>query len=82
MKAHIYMIKIFIGLVIPYVGVIVSLPWISSIDASVFGIPFVYAWIFAWFFITSGCLYVCWKLFDQNSENEEIQQKTQKLGSL
>lgn len=66
------MLKIVIGLAIPYVGVIVLLPWVSSIDIPVFGVPFVYAWIFTWFFITSGCLYACWKLFDCNTEDDEI----------
>jgi hypothetical protein len=30
-------------------------------------IPFIYAWIFAWFVVTSGCLGVCWLLFDKRA---------------
>ena len=65
------MLKALIGLVIPFVGVIGLLPWAASVDTSILGVPFVYAWMFAWFFITSGCLLTCWKLFDRDSEDSK-----------
>ena len=58
------MLKISIGLGIPYGGVLLTLPWVATTDRAVFEIPFVYAWIFSWFLITSGCLLVCWRIFD------------------
>lgn len=59
------MLRIFIGLVVPFVGVIGLLPVVTSTDLTVYGIPFAYLWITAWFFLTSGCLFACWKIFDE-----------------
>ncbi|AXF24604.1 hypothetical protein CUJ89_30515 [Burkholderia pyrrocinia] len=59
------MAKFLIGLAVPYLGVLGLLPWVSSVDAYVFGVPFVYAWMFAWFVLTSACLFVCWRCFDK-----------------
>jgi hypothetical protein len=58
------MLKLFIGIGIPYIGVIGLLPWVASVDMTVLGVPFIYAWIFGWFVLTSGCLMLCWRLFD------------------
>ncbi|MBU6493947.1 MAG: DUF3311 domain-containing protein [Burkholderiales bacterium] len=58
------MLKFLIGIGIPYIGVIGLLPWVSSVDLTVLGVPFIYAWIFAWFVLTSVCLLLCWRLFD------------------
>jgi len=58
------MLKLLIGLGIPYIGVIGLLPWVASVDRTVLGVPFIYAWIFGWFVLTSGCLMLCWRLFD------------------
>jgi hypothetical protein len=60
------MLKLFIGIGIPYIGVIGLLPWVASVDIFVLGVPFIYAWIFMWFVLTSGCLLVCWCLFDRH----------------
>jgi hypothetical protein len=62
------MLKFLIGLGIPYIGVIGLLPWVASHDTYVFGIPFIYAWMFAWFVLTSGCLMLCWQLFDKHAD--------------
>ncbi|WP_179403846.1 DUF3311 domain-containing protein [Burkholderia guangdongensis] len=59
------MLKLFIGIGIPYIGVVGLLPKVASVDLFMFGVPFVYAWIFAWFVLTSGCLLACWRLFDR-----------------
>jgi hypothetical protein len=62
------MLKLLIGIGLPYFGVIVLLPWVASHDTLYVGnIPFIYAWIFAWFVVTSGCLGVCWLLFDKRA---------------
>ena len=31
------------------------------------GVPFIFMWIFAWFVLTSGCLFACWMLFDRRA---------------
>ncbi|VWC76038.1 hypothetical protein BLA39750_00877 [Burkholderia lata] len=58
--------RVLIGLGIPLLGILIALPWVASIDRYVLGVPFVYAWSYAWFVLTSGCLALCWLLFDRN----------------
>lgn len=60
------MLKAFIGLGIPYIAVIGLLPWVASVDRFVFGVPFIYMWMFIWFVLTSVCLCVVWYLFDRH----------------
>lgn len=62
------MLKILLGLVVPYVGVLGLLPWVARVSTTFLNIPFVYLWMFAWFFLTSGCLYLCFRIFDAKSE--------------
>ena len=64
------MLKLLIGIGIPYVGVLWLLPWVASVDTFVLGVPFIYAWMFAWFVLTSVCLYVCWRFFDRPVDAE------------
>jgi hypothetical protein len=61
------MLRYLIGIGLPFIGVIGALPWVAAQqDRYVFGVPFIYAWIFAWFLVTSGCLFVCWHFFDRH----------------
>ncbi|WP_028207087.1 DUF3311 domain-containing protein [Paraburkholderia nodosa] len=66
------MLRYLIGIGLPFLGVIGALPWVAAQqDRYVFGVPFIYAWIFAWFLVTSGCLFACWHFFDRHRyENE------------
>lgn len=59
------MLRLLIGLGIPYVGVIGLLPWVATHGGFVMGIPWLYAWMFSWFVLTSACLGACWVLFDR-----------------
>ncbi|SCU75225.1 conserved hypothetical protein [Cupriavidus necator] len=61
------MLKLFIGLGLPFIGVIGMLPWVATVERFVLGVPFIYAWIFAWFVLTSGCMLACWLLFDRHA---------------
>lgn len=65
------MLKFLIGIGIPYVAVIGMLPWVAKVDRVVWGIPFIYAWIFSWFVLTSVCLGICWYCFDRNLRDED-----------
>jgi hypothetical protein len=65
------MLKFLIGLGLPFIGVVGLLPWVASKDIYVLGIPFIYAWIFGWFVLTSVCLELCWVLFDKKAEARE-----------
>jgi hypothetical protein len=68
-------LKLFIGLGIPYLGVVGLLPWVASVDRFVLGVPFIYAWIFAWFILTSGCLMICWRVFDCRHDESHPQNR-------
>jgi hypothetical protein len=59
------LLKVMIGLVLPYIGVLGPLPWIASTDRFVLGVPLIYGWLFLWFFLTSACMWVCWRFFDR-----------------
>lgn len=63
------MLKLLIGLGTPYVGVLALLPWVATVDKPLFGIPFIYAWVFIWFVLTSACLLACWLFFDRHSHD-------------
>ena len=63
------MLRLILGLGLPYVGVVGLLPWAASKDVFVLGVPFVYAWIFSWFVLTAGCLWLCWMLFDRHANH-------------
>jgi hypothetical protein len=67
------MLRLLIGLGLPYAGVLGLLPWIASADVYVLGVPLVYAWLFLWFALTSACLFVCWHAFDKHT-GDAIQQ--------
>ena len=68
------MLKVFIGLGIPYLAVVGLLPWVASVDRFVFGVPFIYMWIFIWFVLTSGCMYSVWYLFDRHEPEVAVDQ--------
>jgi hypothetical protein len=61
------MLRYLIGIGIPYLGVMGVLPWVAAQDRYVLGVPFIFMWIFAWFVLTSGCLFACWMLFDRRA---------------
>ncbi|MFG0601531.1 DUF3311 domain-containing protein [Delftia sp. WSY_4] len=64
------MLKLFIGIGIPYIAVIGLLPLVASVDRFVFGVPFIYLWIFMWFVLTSLCMLVCWLMFDRHEADD------------
>ncbi|MGS0648562.1 DUF3311 domain-containing protein [Komagataeibacter melomenusus] len=59
-----------IGLVTPMVMIDLLFPVIDKVGIDVAGLPFFMVWIFAWFFLTSGCLGLCWVLFDRRHHPE------------
>lgn len=44
--------------------------WVASVDRFVFGVPFIYLWIFMWFVLTSLCMLVCWLMFDRHEADD------------
>jgi hypothetical protein len=64
------MLRVMIGLVIPVIAVVFLLPLVNSVQWTLWNIPFVYLWIFAWFILTSVCLAICWFCFDRHRIDE------------
>lgn len=61
-----WMLRVFIGLGIPFIGIVLMLPIINTVTLTVFNIPFLYVWMFSWFILASGCLGICWFAFDRH----------------
>jgi hypothetical protein len=59
-----------LGLGVPFVGIVVALPFVSDTEVTVAGIPLLFLWMFAWFPLTSGCLWLCWHLWDRHDYPE------------
>jgi hypothetical protein len=55
-----------IGLGIPVIAIVVVPPFIANTQVTVFGIPLLFFWMFAWFPLTSVCLGVSWFGFDRS----------------
>jgi hypothetical protein len=52
------------GLLIPAAAVLVGIPITAQSTATVWGMPLVFAWIFAWLPLTTLCLWLSWSRFD------------------
>ncbi|MEB0014276.1 DUF3311 domain-containing protein [Glaciimonas sp. Gout2] len=61
------MFRFLIGIGIPYIAVVAMLPWVNTINTTVFGVPFIYFWMFMWMILTSCCLLTCWIFFDRKN---------------
>lgn len=59
------MLRVLIGLGVPFVGIVVLLPFANTVQWTLWNIPFLYLWIFAWFVLTAACLAICWFGFDR-----------------
>jgi hypothetical protein len=66
------MLKLALGLGVPFAAIVLALPLINQVSFTVYNIPFLYLWLFAWFVLTSGCLGACWFLFDRRRAEEEV----------
>lgn len=60
---------IVIGLVIPLVATVGLFPLWNRIEPFVLGFSFNYFWMFLWIFLTSGCLFVAYKLDPLNYDD-------------
>ena len=66
------MVRLIIGLVIPFIAIDLMLPWANSVEFTIYDIPFVYIWMFSWFVLTSVCLMACWLLFDRKRHDGPV----------
>jgi hypothetical protein len=53
-------VRLFIGLGIPFLAIVPTIPLLSRLDWLVFGVPAEVAWLFFCIPLTSACLAVCW----------------------
>ena len=60
------MLRVFIGLGVPFIAVVAMLPLVNEVKFTLFNIPFLYLWMFSWFILTSACLGTCWLCFDRH----------------
>ncbi|MCL6549285.1 MAG: DUF3311 domain-containing protein, partial [Alicyclobacillus sp.] len=54
-----------IALGLPFVAILLVVPFSSRWDFDVLGFPFLYFWIFLWFPLTSLCMHVAWRIADR-----------------
>jgi hypothetical protein len=64
------MLRILIGLGIPFTAVALFLPAANTVHLTIMNIPFLYLWMFAWFILTSACLAICWFCFDRHRTDQ------------
>lgn len=62
--------SILIGLVAPLTGIVVLFPFWNRVEPFILGFSFNYFWLFLWLFLTSGCLYIAFKLDPLNDEED------------
>lgn len=61
-----------IGLGVPAVAILVVMPLIANTDVAVAGIPLLFVWIFAWFPLTSLCLWLAWRHDEPRYRDETL----------
>lgn len=64
--------RIVIGLVIPFLSVIPTVPLLDHLGLAPFGIPLGLLWLFAAIPLASLCLAICWFGRDRNLPDEHI----------
>ncbi|GKV65871.1 MULTISPECIES: DUF3311 domain-containing protein [unclassified Sporosarcina] len=64
-------LNVFIGLVIPFVGIVSGILVFRNSEQFVLGFPILYFWMFLWFILTSICISMSWFFFD--SKDPEIE---------
>jgi len=61
-------LRLFIGLGVPFVAVVPTIPLLSRLDWVVFGVPAEVAWLFCCIPLTSACLALCWFAYDRHED--------------
>lgn len=65
-----------IGLGLPSAALLVVLPLIADTSVYVLNMPLVFFWVFAWFPLTSLCLWVAWRIdaphYPETGPGEEV----------
>ena len=61
-----------IGIAVPFLSVIPTVPLLYRLPVTIFGVPLGLAWLFACIPLASFCLAICWFWNDRNLPEEEI----------
>jgi hypothetical protein len=64
--------RIIVGLGIPFLAVIPTVPLLNHLPVAPFGIPIGLLWLFAAIPLSSLCLAICWWGRDRDLTDEEI----------
>jgi len=62
-----------IGIAIPFLSVIPTVPLLYRLPVSIFGAPLGLVWLFASIPLASLCLWICWLGHDRYRPEEEIE---------
>ena len=62
-----------IGIAIPFLSVIPTVPLLYRLPVTLFGVPLGLAWLFACIPLASLCLAICWFKHDRYLPDEEIE---------
>jgi hypothetical protein len=66
-------VRILVGLGIPFLAIVPGVAVLSRLDTTVIGLPVAIAWLFFCIPLTSGCLAVCWFVYDRHMPDETSQ---------
>jgi len=64
--------SLIIGLGLPAAAILVVTPLLANTDVYVLGIPLLFAWMFAWFPLTSLCLWFAWRIDEPRYREEHV----------
>ena len=65
-------LRIVVGLVVPFLSVIPTVPLLNHLPITPFGIPLGLLWLFAAIPVVSLCLAICWFGHDRDLPEEDI----------
>jgi Protein of unknown function (DUF3311) len=61
-----------IGIAVPFLSVIPTVPLLGRLPVTVFGVPLALVWLFCCIPLASACLAICWFGHDRNLPDEHI----------
>jgi Protein of unknown function (DUF3311) len=55
---------------LPFIGILVLMPFVNTVKPYVFGLPFVFFWVVIWVLLTSIILWIVYRIDPVNKESE------------
>jgi hypothetical protein len=65
-------LRLFVGLGLPTIAIALMVPLLDRVHRTILGMPFILAWLFAWYVLTTLCLAACWFLHDRTAPDESF----------